>query len=87
MLCKNAEACDPNNVNPFAFKCADIWAGPVSFATTNELVFIKDDSCEISRALPLSNMHKALIFFASSISSFLALQQSCNQHYIFPELN
>ena len=43
-------------------------AGPVSFATTNELSFIKEDSCEIFKDFSLSSIIVALIFFASLIS-------------------
>ena len=60
---------EPNRAIPFEPKCAVMWAGPVSLATTNELSLINPDNCEIFKALPLSKTHKAFIFFASLISS------------------
>ena len=60
--------CLPNNVRPLAPTWAAMCAGPVSFATTNELSFIRAVSWEISSALPLSSKANALIFFASLIS-------------------
>ena len=40
-------------------------AGPVSLAITNELSLIKAANCDMSKALPLSNMQRALIFVVS----------------------
>ena len=68
MLTLKAVVCLPNKVRPFTPRWAEIWAGPVSFAITNELSLIKLASCDISRALPLSKIETALMFFASSIS-------------------
>ena len=64
MLTLYAVVCEPNNVKPFAPKCAAICAGPVSFATTNELSLINDASSEIVKALSLSNTEIAFISFA-----------------------
>ena len=60
---------DPNKAIPFEPKWAVICAGPVSFATTNELSLINVANWEISKALPLSRTQSALIFDASLISS------------------
>ena len=68
MLTFAAVVCSPNKVIPIAFKCAAICAGPVSLATTKELSLIKEDSCDILRALPWSKTQIALICFASVIS-------------------
>ena len=57
--------CLPNNVKPLAPIWAVICAGPVSFEITNELFLIKEVSWEISKALPLSNIAVAFIFWAS----------------------
>ena len=68
ILTKYPVVCFPNKVIPFAFKCAAMWAGPVSLAMTNELSLINDDNCKISKALLLSKIQCAFIFFASKIS-------------------
>ena len=60
---------DPNKAIPFDPKCAVICAGPVSFAITNELSLINDESWETSKAFTLSKIHKALISIESLISS------------------
>ena len=68
MLTFFAVVCSPNKVIPFEFKCAAICAGPVSLATTNELLFINDANCEILIELFSSKTHVALKILASSIS-------------------
>ena len=59
---------DPNKAIPYDPKWAVICAGPVSFATTNELSLINAANWEISKALPLSKTQSALILDASLIS-------------------
>ena len=68
ILTLKAVVCLPNKVNPFAFKWAAIWAGPVSFAITKELSLIKEDNWEISKIFSPSNIDCALISLASLIS-------------------
>ena len=68
MLTFKSVVWDPNKVKPFTLICAAIWAGPVSFAITNELSFINEDNWEISNALPLSKMQSASISLAFFIS-------------------
>ena len=63
-----AVVCCPNKVIPLVFKCAAMWAGPVSLAITKELSLTNEDNCEISRALPLFKTQVALILLASTIS-------------------
>ena len=65
MLTLCADVCDPNNVIPLTFKCAAIWAGPVSFAITKELLLINEDSCPISKAFSPSKTDIASNSFAS----------------------
>ena len=68
MLTLKAVVCLPNKVNPFVFKWAAIWAGPVSFAITNELSLIREDNWKISNIFSPSKTDIALIFLASLIS-------------------
>ena len=59
---------DPNKATPLDPKWAVICAGPVSFATTNELSLINDANWEIFKAFPLSKTQSALILYASFLS-------------------
>ena len=56
MLTLKGVVCEPNKAKPFDPKCAVIWAGPVSLATTNELSLINPDNCEIFKALNISQL-------------------------------
>ena len=82
MLTLKAVVCLPNNVNPFEFRWAAIWAGPVSFAITKELSLIKVASCEISNIFSLSNSVKALISFVSLISEGPGAKQFYICYYV-----
>ena len=68
MLTLCAVVCAPNKVIPFEFRCAAIWAGPVSLATTKALSFISVASCEILRDLlfnKIGSASKSLEFLIS----------------------
>ena len=82
ILTLKAVVCLPNRVRPFTPKWADMWAGPVSLATTKELFLISVESCEILSALFWSKIEVAWIFFASLIkeSSFVVANDTGPAH-------